>query len=58
MPQAGFEPMISAYKRSRPTPQTARLLGLAKVIKAVPQNSYAGAEGRGCIAPTHSLPTH
>jgi hypothetical protein len=26
--------------------------------KAVPQHTYGGAGGRGCIAPTHSRPWH
>jgi hypothetical protein len=31
MPLAGFEPIVSASKQSRPTPQTARPLGPAKM---------------------------
>jgi hypothetical protein len=27
-----------------------------KKSKAVPQHTYGGAGGRGCIAPTHSRP--
>jgi hypothetical protein len=30
MPSAAFEPTISAARRSRPAPETARLLGLAR----------------------------